>query len=90
MKTKIFTNTAKTECVDYTTLKLLHKNSKEESLTYFREKAVGANLKEYEQKIVDEIAKKYLQYKSKCLSLYETACSKTIQKDVEQIEANIR
>jgi hypothetical protein len=48
MKTKVFTNTAKTDCVDYQTLKQLHKSSRDEGLAYFKEKAVGSGLKEYE------------------------------------------
>ena len=38
---------------------MLHKKLKEESLLYFKEKAVGDNLKDYEEKIVEEVAKKY-------------------------------
>lgn len=63
---------------------------KEESLLYFREKAVGENLKEFEHKIAEEIHKKYLSVKSKCLSIYETKCSESVNKDIEHLESAIR
>ena len=56
---KTFLNASKTECINYSDLKVLHKKLKEESLLYFKEKAVGDNLKDYEEKIVEEVAKKY-------------------------------
>lgn len=59
----MFTNAQKTECVDYSTLKTLHKATRDESLAYFKEKAVGSNLKEYESKIIEEIQKKYMLFK---------------------------
>lgn len=63
MKKKIFTNATKTECVDYSSFKESHKVSKDEALTHFKEKAVGENLNDFQNKILDEIQKKYIAFK---------------------------
>jgi hypothetical protein len=56
-----------TECVNYTQLKVNHKQLREESILLFREKAVGENMKDFEVKILEDIQKKFLAIKVKCL-----------------------
>lgn len=62
------------ECVDYLELKGLHKKLRSESIVFFREKAVGQNLKDFEAKIHAEIQSRYHLVKSKCLQIYEAKC----------------
>eukprot|EP00347_Sterkiella_histriomuscorum_P021939 403332245 len=87
---KVFLNFKKTDCVNYNDVKQIHKKLREESLIYFKDKAVGQNLKEFEGKILDEIAKKYQIVKQKCMQIYESKCQELIKKDVENIEQQIR
>ena len=79
-----------TECVDYNALKQHHKQIREEALNYFREKAVGQNLKDFEIKILEEIQKKYLIVKQKCLQIYESKCIQSIKTELDLIDSNIR
>jgi hypothetical protein len=41
LKKQVFLNPKNSECKDYNILKLSHKKLREESLQYFRDKAVG-------------------------------------------------
>jgi hypothetical protein len=41
LKKQVFLNPKSTECQNYNILKLSHKKLREESLQYFRDKAVG-------------------------------------------------
>ena len=41
IKSKVFLNIKQNECVNYSEFKELHKKLREESLAYFKEKAVG-------------------------------------------------
>ena len=90
MNAKAFLNLKRTECVNYTDLKKINKTLREESLAYFKEKAVGQNLKEFESKILDDLQKKFLVVKNKCLQIYEVKCHEVIKKDVDNIESLIR
>ena len=67
MKKKVFLNASKTECIDYPKFKESHKSIKEESLGHFKEKAVGDGLQDFQSKILDEIQKKYILMKEKCI-----------------------
>lgn len=47
----VFKGSGEEECVKYLELKELHKKLRQESIVFFREKAVGQNLKDFEAKI---------------------------------------
>ena len=80
LKASVFLNPKNTDCQNYNVLKLSHKKLREESLQYFRDKAVGqgTELKQFEAKIAEEIQKKYLFVKTKCLEIYEQKCNDLI------------
>lgn len=74
LKSTIFLNPKQTDCKDYYILKQAHHKLRDESLTLFKEKAVGQNLKDFENKIFEEIQKKYLSIKTKCIEIYQQKC----------------
>ena len=90
MRQKIFLNLKQTDCVNQNQLKEHHRKVRDESISLFKEKAVGENLKDFEGKILEDIQKKFLAIKTKCLAIYEQKCQKAIQKEVENIESLIR
>ena len=78
------------DCRNYDVLKQCNKQLKEQSILFFREKAVGQNLKEFETQISDEIHKRYMAVKAKCLQIYEMKCHEAVAKEVEKLESEIR
>jgi hypothetical protein len=67
----VFKNSKQTECLPYPQVKSAHKQIKEQALLIFKDKAVGDNLQEFVAKVEQEIQKKYLAVKNKCLSIFE-------------------
>lgn len=59
----VFLNRKQTDCHNYDVIKESHKRFRDQSILFFKEKAVGQNLKDFEVKILDEIQKKYLLVK---------------------------
>jgi hypothetical protein len=55
LKTQVFKNSKQTECLPYPQVKNAHKQIKEQSLLFFKEKAVGDNLQEFVGKVEEEI-----------------------------------
>lgn len=47
-------------------------------------------MKDFEGKILEDIQKKFIAIKNKCLSIYEQKCQQAVQKDVENIDSLIR
>lgn len=41
VKSKVFLNVKQSDCINYNELKQIHKKLKDESIAYFKEKAVG-------------------------------------------------
>jgi hypothetical protein len=55
LKSQIFLNRKLSDCKDYKVVKDFHKRLRDQSILYFKEKAVGSNLKEFESKISEAI-----------------------------------
>lgn len=85
-----FLNPKQTDCESWGRVKEAHKRLREQSVANFKAKAVGQNLKDFEDKIAEEISKKYVSIKQKCLKIYDAKCQESVAKEVEAIESMIR